>query len=100
MNNGFKSIPSKIIIRSHFYRHHNIFLNSRVWTMNIAQLSYLRNTYIKLTLRTKKIGKLDFMCCTIKYSQFSLCMVVIFYKVAVNMKLMNNEPLILGEMQG
>lgn len=68
-----------------------------MWTM-IAQLSYLRDSYIKLTLRTKKIGKLNFMCYTLKYSQFSLCMVVTFYKVAVNMKLVNTEPLLLGEM--
>ena len=69
-----------------------------MWTM-IAQLSYLINSYIKLTLRTKKIGKLDFMCYTLKYSHFSLCMVAIFYKVAVNMKLVNTQPPLLGEMQ-
>ena len=77
-----------------------IFFLTQECGLLIAQLSYLRNTYTKLTVRTKKIGKLDFMCCTLKYSQFSLCMVVIFYKVAVNMKLVNNEPLLLREMQG
>ena len=35
-----------------------------------------------------------------KYCQFFLVVITMFYKITVNTKLMNTEPLILGEMQG
>ena len=34
------------------------------------------------------------------YSQFSLFTTVLLYKVAVNIELVNTEPLLLGETQG